>query len=75
MKYAITVIPNASRNEIKVLSDAELKVYITVTPEKGKANKQLITMMSKYFKVSKSSIEITSGELSRNKIISIARFN
>jgi len=47
------------------------KVKLTVVPEKGKANMQLIKILAKYFKVSKSSISIISGLTSKIKLIEV----
>lgn len=47
------------------------KVYVTVAPEQGKANKKMIDLLADYFKVSKSQIRIVKGEISRNKIVEI----
>lgn len=47
------------------------KVYVTVPPEDGKANKKVIELLAEYFKVSKSQVKIVKGEISRNKIIEI----
>lgn len=40
-------------------------------PEKGKANKELIAFLAKKLKITKSSIQIISGELDRWKKIAI----
>ena len=40
-------------------------------PEKGKANKELITFLAKKLKIAKSSIQIISGELDRWKKLAI----
>lgn len=53
-------------------NDSELyKVFVTVAPEQGKANKKMIDLLSEYFKVSKLQIRIIKGEMSRNKIVEI----
>ena len=41
----------------------------TATPEKGKANKQVILLLAKFYKISKNQLEIASGLKSKNKII------
>lgn len=64
----LKISPNASKNEIIKTSDT-LKIKITAQPIENKANKALIEFLSKYFKVSKSSIEIVKGETSKEKTI------
>lgn len=50
---------------------AFLKICITAIPEKGKANKELIGLLAKELKVSKSQCDIIGGELDRYKKIKI----
>ncbi|OYT43467.1 MAG: hypothetical protein B6U88_00930 [Candidatus Aenigmarchaeota archaeon ex4484_56] len=67
-KIIVNVIPNAKEN--KILKENEhYKVYISVPPIEGKANKKLIEMISKYFNIKKNNIKIIKGKKSRNKII------
>ncbi|HCK32916.1 MAG: hypothetical protein CMH32_06075 [Micavibrio sp.] len=49
------------------------KVYVTVVPEDGKANKAVIALLSKALGVPKSALTITHGLTSRDKIIEISR--
>ena len=44
-----------------------LKVCVTQSPEKGKANKALVELLSKSLGVRKSQIELLSGETSSQK--------
>lgn len=48
-----------------------LKIYLTAVPEKGKANKKLIEVLSETMNVSKGKINIVKGEKSHEKIIEI----
>jgi len=66
----VRVIPNARKNEIKQEENC-WKVYLTAPPEKGKANKLLIELLSLKFKVKKKQIKIVRGEKSRHKIVEI----
>lgn len=71
MIISVKVITNAKQNKIVEVNDKELKIYLTCIAEKGKANQYLIKLLSKYFDISKSQIEIIFGEKSHNKIIEI----
>lgn len=71
MKLKIKVKPNSRLNSVTRIDDNQFEVRLTSSPDKGKANKQLIDLLSDYFKVSKSKIQIISGLTSRNKIIGI----
>jgi len=70
MRIEIKVIPKSSRAEI-VEQDGVLKVYVKAAPDKGKANKAVIDLISKKYGVSKSSVSIVLGETSRKKIVEV----
>ena len=59
--------PGARRNEIRGEQDGMLKVSVTQAPEKGKANKALIAVLSKALSLKKSQIELLSGATSPQK--------
>jgi hypothetical protein len=69
MKIKIKVIPNSNRNG--VVENGEIKVYVKASPTKGKANKEVIEILAKYFKVKKNQIKIVKGEKLRKKIVEI----
>lgn len=74
--FAVRLTPKASRTSIIGWDkDSEgkpiLKVSVTAVPEKGKANKALIALLSKEWKIPKSLIVIEKGETDRNKILSV----
>ena len=75
-EITVHLIPCAKQNAIigweeDLFGERTLKVQVTVVPEKGKANKALIAMLSKAWKVPKSAITIKRGDKSRTKILEI----
>jgi uncharacterized protein (TIGR00251 family) len=73
---AVRLTPNGGRDAfdgVEVAADGlpHLKARVTAVPEKGKANKALIALLSKALKVPKSAISVASGETSRQKILRI----
>ena len=65
-----------ARNDMRESAELKLggnkfKVYVTVPPESGRANRAVIELLSKYFGLSASCFEIVRGETARDKIISI----
>ena len=73
---AVRLTPNGGRDAfdgVEVSADglAHLKARVSAVPEKGKANKALIALLSKALKVPKSAISVVSGETSRQKILRI----
>ncbi len=73
MKIQVKVKPNAKKEELKQIRDNYFEIKITVVPEKGKANKRVIELLSKYFKVPKSKIKLIRGETSREKLFEIEK--
>jgi len=59
--------PGSRRNNVSGEQDGMLKVYVTQTAEKGKANRAIIDLMAKSLGLRKSQFELISGETSRQK--------
>ena len=71
MKIKVKVKPNAKKEEIKKIDEDYYEIRVTVVPEKGKANKKVIEILSKYLKVPKSKIKLVKGEKSKEKTFEI----
>ncbi len=74
----IRVMPNAASCVRRGLfADANgveyLKVAVVSVPEKGKANKELLTFLAKQLNLPKSCMELISGETDRYKRVLILR--
>jgi uncharacterized protein (TIGR00251 family) len=63
----VRVQAGARRNELKSPQDGALRVSVTQAPEKGKANKAIVALLSKELSLRKSQIELLSGATSRQK--------
>lgn len=77
-KQTITVKLNPGARQNKVMGWEEdlfgeqtLKVQVTTIPEKGKANKAMIALLSKHWKIPKSAITILRGQTNRIKILEV----
>ncbi len=57
----------ARRNEVRGQQEGQLKVSVTQAPERGKANKAIIALLSKALGVRKSQVELLAGETSAQK--------
>ena len=68
----VKVQPKASKDEFCEVMENSLKVRITSPPVDGKANQHLIKFLAKKFKVSKSQIELLSGDTHREKRFKIS---
>ena len=71
MKKQVKVKPNSRQQKIEEQTDGSLTVHLKSPPVDGKANDELIQILSKKFDVPKSSIRIKSGLSSRNKLVEI----
>ena len=71
MKKQVKVKPNSKNQSIEEAEDGSLTVHLKSPPVDGKANEELIQILSKKFNVSKSRIFIKSGLSSRNKLVEI----
>lgn len=71
MQKQVKVKPNSKIQKIVEEADGSLTVYLKSPPVDGKANEELIKLLSKKFDILKSSIRIKSGLYSRQKLIEI----
>jgi uncharacterized protein (TIGR00251 family) len=71
MRFNLKVIPNASRSEIIVEKNGDLKIKVQAPPEDGKANKAVIKLLAQHFKIPKNRVKIIAGEKSHQKIIEV----
>jgi len=65
----VKVEPRSSRPGVIGLYGDSLKVKLTSPPVEGKANNEIISVLSKVLGIKKKQIEIISGRSSKNKII------
>ena len=71
MKINVEVHTGSSKARVERIEGLLFKVYLHSSPDKGKANKELIEAISDYFGVSKGEVEISSGLKSKQKIVNI----
>ncbi len=73
MFIEVHVKTNSKQQKIEKMSKRHFRVYLNSIPEKGKANKELIALLSEYFHTAKSNILIKKGLTSTNKIIELPK--
>ena len=71
MRIELKVIAKAKREEVKKISENTYRIKVTAPPEKGKANKRVVELLSEELGIKKQDIKIVSGRASSRKIISI----
>lgn len=67
--------PNSQNKKLQLTESQELKVYMQSSPDKNKANQELISYMSNVLKVPKSKITLTKGHTSRQKTLFISEIS
>ena len=76
-RIRVRLQPKASSSAINgwkedpATGDKVLQARVTAPPVDGKANKALIQLLAKEFKVPKSKIRIVQGETSRDKLVEL----
>lgn len=70
--YEVRVKTLSKVSEIKK-EDASLKAYLKSPPIDGKANEELIYLLSQYFNVKRTDIIIKKGKSSKRKLIQIIK--
>ena len=69
--FRVQVAPRSSRSEVVGEHNGALRVRLAAPPVDGAANEELIHVLAKTFKVSRSAVTILSGHSSRLKQVSI----
>jgi uncharacterized protein (TIGR00251 family) len=67
--FKVFIQPKSAKNMIAGLHGDAIKIKLTAPPVDGAANKMCIQYLAKCLNVSKSSLEIISGQTSRTKQI------
>lgn len=65
----VKALPHSARAGVRGVDGGALKVAVTAPPEKGKANAAVLVELAKFLGVPRASLELLSGDSSRNKRI------
>lgn len=71
MKIFVKVKTKAKIEKVEKIDESRFNVWVKEIPIKGRANQAVQKLLSSYFGVSKSQIEIVSGQFSSFKVIEI----
>ncbi len=69
--YDFYIRPNAARTKVDGLYGDRIKIRVAAAPEKGKANRELIRLISEITGVEQKKIRIISGAASNYKKIQV----
>ena len=67
----VYVAPRAASNKVVGVHNGAIKIARTAPPVDGAANKALVEFLAKVLDVPKASVQMASGESSRNKVIRV----
>jgi uncharacterized protein (TIGR00251 family) len=71
LTFAVRIVPRASRSEIVGEYDGALRVRIAAPPLEGAANRELIRLLARTFKLPQNAVDIVSGGGSKSKLVRI----
>jgi uncharacterized protein (TIGR00251 family) len=71
VRLRVRVQPRASRTEIAGEHDGALKVRLTSPPVDGAANRELVQLLARTFRVPPSAVRLIHGETGRSKTVEI----
>ena len=71
LTFAVRIIARASRSEITGEYNGALRIRIAAPPVEGAANRELIRLLAKSFKLPQNAIDIVSGAGSKSKIVRV----
>ena len=71
VRLRLRVKPGASRSRLVAAHGGALKLEVNAPPEKGKANRELVKLLARELKLSRTDIEITAGTTSQDKTVLI----
>ncbi len=70
-RLKLKVIPASSRNAVSGWLDDTLKIQVTAAPERGKANKAVVTLLCKALGLPRNAVRVLLGETSQLKVVEI----
>ena len=71
LTFSVNIVPRASRSEIAGEHDGAVRVRVAAPPVGGAANRELIKLLARTFKLPQNAIEIVSGVTSKRKVVRV----
>ena len=68
---SVRVCTGSSKPRVEEEPDGSYRVYVAASPERGKANAELLKAISLYLGVAKGNVSIVRGQTSREKLLKI----
>lgn len=67
--FKVKVVPNSSASKIVEVNEEFVKIKLNSPPIEGRANKEVINLLSKVLDIPKTSIELLNGDKNKLKTI------
>lgn len=71
MRISVKVKANSKEEKVSKIALNELAVSVKAPAKEGKANTAVIRLLSEYFDVPKTRLQILRGHKSRNKVLEL----
>ncbi len=71
MRIIVAVKTRAKEAKVVKIDDGHYRVWVTASPEKGKANVAMVKLLADYLGVASSNIRIVMGKTSKEKLVDI----
>ena len=68
---SVRVHANARRSQVIGFADGVLEVRVAAPPVKGKANRELLELLSRALGIGRREISVVRGHTARNKVIAV----
>jgi uncharacterized protein (TIGR00251 family) len=68
----VRVVPSSGKQLFMLGPDDTLKIYLKSSPEKGRANAELVKILAKALGITRVDVQIIAGATSRKKLIRLS---
>lgn len=72
LSFTVRVVPRASRTEVVGEANGVLRIRLAAPPVDGAANEELVSVLARALRVSRSAVTITAGQTSRLKRVAVS---
>lgn len=72
LSFTVRVVPRASRTEVVGEANGVLRIRLAAPPVDGAANEELVRVLARALRVSRSAVAITAGQTSRLKRVAVS---
>ena len=67
----VKVVPGASRDRIAGVLDGALKITVSAPPERGRANRAVLALLTRALRVRRRQLTLVGGETMSRKVVAV----